>query len=75
VAVATDPCVIAGCTLNVLGAPVPCVTVRWPAPATRVLIDGRPALLLTSGALGVPAQQAPPWPLVVTSAQTRVVGT
>ena len=74
VAVATDTFVVAGCVFNIAGAPKPCVTARWLAPATRVLINGQPALLLTSGAVSLSADQAPPWPMVVTSPQARVVG-
>lgn len=74
VAVATDTFIVAACTFVLVLVPKPCVTARWLAPATRVFVNGQPALLLTSGAVSVSADQAPPWPMVVSSPQARVVG-
>jgi|ERR1700722_14556745 hypothetical protein len=64
-----SPFIIAGCPFPpILGGP--CVTGMFTVPATRVLIDGAPALLLSS--IGVCAPTGVP--LVAISAQPRVIG-
>jgi hypothetical protein len=75
VAVATDQFVVAGCPFNISGSPHPCVKLRWLTPATRVLVNGQPAILQTSTALGLAADQAPQGPPTVQQTQTRVIGT
>lgn len=70
----TDVYAIAGCALSGSSPPTPCVLIRWVAPATRVVINGAPAILnLSSGLCASPAQ-APQGPPVVAATQTRVVG-
>jgi hypothetical protein len=50
------------------------VTVRWTAPATRVFINGLPALLGTSAGIGTSVEQIPQGPAVVSVVQPRVTG-
>jgi uncharacterized Zn-binding protein involved in type VI secretion len=71
-----DNYVIAGCAFTVPpGKPQPCVRVQWLVPATRVLINGQPAILQASTGLCQSAEQIPQGPPVVTGVQPRVVGT
>lgn len=72
VALAHDTHPVAGCPLNVSGAPSPCVTASQFIPATRVLVQGQPPILNTSIGLGKNAAQAPQGPATITSAQVRV---
>jgi uncharacterized Zn-binding protein involved in type VI secretion len=65
------PYTIAGCSFNVSGAPVPCVTAQWVTGATRVTSDGLPVLLLDSQATCVPNGT----PALIVSTQTKVTGT
>jgi len=74
VATAADMGVIAGCAFNVSSKPQPCVTVKWLAPAARVLVNGSPALLLPGPHLCQSAEQIPAGPPVITTCQVRVVG-
>ena len=64
-----SPYIIAGCPFPViLGGP--CVSGVFLVPATRVLIDGSPALLLSSEGICAPTGV----PLIALSAQPRVIG-
>ena len=45
---------------------------QWTVPATRVLINGQPALLQTSTGLCLSAEQIPQGPPIITVTQTRV---
>jgi hypothetical protein len=71
---ASDIHPIVGCPLNIAGKPQPCVTGSQFTPATRVFIDGQPALLNTSVGVGKSAEQAPQGPVAINSAQTSVFG-
>jgi uncharacterized Zn-binding protein involved in type VI secretion len=64
------PYVIAGCPLNISGAPSPCITANWTTAATRITSNGMPVLLLDSQAICVPNGT----PLLILSTQTRVTG-
>ena len=77
VAVFSDTTTIAGCPFNIpaIPKPQPCVTVRWLVPATRVLVNGTPALLQTSTGLCLSAEQIPQGPPTITVNQTRVIAT
>lgn len=75
VATVADQTVIAGCPFMIGSKPSPCVKVQWVVPATRVFVNGQPALLQTSTGLCQSPEQAPQGPPVVTVNQTRVVGT
>jgi uncharacterized Zn-binding protein involved in type VI secretion len=75
VATASDPCIIAGCAFTISGKPQPCTTSKTLAPATRVLINGAPALLLPGPHLCQSADQIPAGPPIVSVCQVRVVGT
>ncbi len=77
VAVLSDTTTIAGCPFSIPPAPKPqpCVTVRWLVPATRVLVNGQPALLQTSTGLCLSAEQIPQGPPTITVNQTRVIAT
>jgi len=71
-----DTYVVAGCAFTVPpGKPQPCVKVQWLVPATRVMVNGQPALLQTSTGLCQSAEQIPQGPPTIVSTQTRVMGT
>lgn len=78
VAVLTDNTLVSGCPFQIpVGAgtkPQPCVTARWLVGATRVLVGGLPALLMTSTGICQSPEQIPQGPPVIATAQTRVVG-
>jgi hypothetical protein len=70
-----DTFLIAGCVFTVGTKPQPCVRVQWLVPATRVFVNGAPAILQTSSGICLSADQipnGPPLPLVV---QPRAVAT
>jgi hypothetical protein len=71
---ASDPWTVAGCPLNVSGAPHPCLTVEWSGAATRVKVGGQPVLLQTSVGLCKAADQAVQGTLLLSGVQTRVMG-
>jgi uncharacterized Zn-binding protein involved in type VI secretion len=76
VATASDLGTIAGCAFTVpVGKPQPCVEVKWLTPATRVMVNGSPALLLPGPHLCVSADQIPAGPPVIAGCQSRAVGT
>lgn len=79
VAVLSDLTSVAGCPFQVpVGAgtkPQPCVSVKWLVPATRVMVNGQPALLQTSTGLCLSAEQIPQGPPTITVNQTRVIAT
>ena len=75
VATMADVCLVTGCAFNLSGAPHPCVKVQWLVPATRVLVNGQPAILQTSTGLCLAADQAPQGPPVIVATQPRVTGT
>lgn len=71
IATQPNPYVISGCTFNVSGVLVPCVTAQWVSAATRVRAGGVPVLLQDSQAVCAPNGT----PVTVISTQTRVRGT
>ena len=75
VATVSDLGTVAGCAFTVPSGPQPCLTVRWLVPATRVLVNGQPALLQSSNGLCQNALQAPQGPPSIVSTQTRCLGT
>ena len=77
VATFADTSTVAGCPFQIppVPKPQPCVLVKWITPATRVLVNGQPALLQTSTGLCQSAEQIPQGPPAITVNQTRVVGT
>jgi hypothetical protein len=75
VATVADTFVVAGCVFTVGTKPQPCVLARWLVPATRVLVNGQPAVLQTSTGLCFSAEQAPQGPPTVLSTQPRVMAT
>lgn len=74
VVTAADLATIAGCAFTVGTKPQPCVTIQWLVPATRVMINGQPAILQTTPALCKSAEQIPQGPPVVVTNQARVIG-
>jgi hypothetical protein len=71
---------VAGCLFQIpVGAGTkaqPCVTIRW-APATRVFINGRPAVVQMPGpgqGVCLPAEQVPQGAPVISALQPRVSG-
>jgi uncharacterized Zn-binding protein involved in type VI secretion len=74
VATVADTYPVTGCTLNVSGKPQPCLTIRWPGPATRVSVNGSPVILSGSTGICQSPEQAPQGPPSVPSTQQRVTG-
>lgn len=75
VATMGDQFMVTGCPFTVPpGKPQPCVRVQWLVPATRVLINGQPAILNLSTGLCLSADQIPNGPPIVASTQPRVGG-
>ncbi len=73
VALVSDTFPIAGCVFTIPGPkPQPCVLARFLVPATRVLINGQPALLQTSSGICQSAEQLPQGPPSIVATQTRV---
>ena len=75
VATMADTFLIAGCPFILALLPHPCVKVQWLVPATRVLVNGQPAILQTSVGLCLAPDMAPQGPPVVAMTQVRVEGT
>jgi hypothetical protein len=75
-ATAMDVYSVKGCMFTLPGPkPSPCLVIEWQAPATRVTINGQPAILATSVGIGVSAEQAKQGFAVVNMVQPRVVAT
>jgi hypothetical protein len=74
VATLADQFMVAGCAFNVSGSPHPCMKIQWLTPATRVLINGQPAILQSSTGLSLAADQAPQGPPSIVTTQPRVIG-
>ena len=78
VATADDTFMIGGCPFQVpVGAgskPQPCVAAAL-APATRVLINGTPAILNVGPSVCRSVEQIPQGPATILSTQTKVVAT
>lgn len=73
-ALATDPCLIAGCPFTLPPAtPAPCIKVQWMTMSTRVQVNGTPLVL--SGSQGLCIGAGPPGPPNIVSTQTRVKAT
>jgi hypothetical protein len=66
----TTPYTVAGCPFPPVSGG-PCVTAQWVVGATRVMAGGQPVLIQTSQAICAPTGT----PLLVISAQTRVLAT
>ena len=71
---ASDTMIITGCSFNVSGAPMPCLTIQWTAPATRNTVNKTPVLLQTSVGLCLNAANVPQGTAIVSSVQTKVSG-
>ena len=75
VATLGDTFLVAGCPFTMPeGRPQPCIKVQWLGPATRVLINGWPAILQTSTGLCLSPEQIQQGPAIVTMTQLRVAG-
>jgi hypothetical protein len=71
VATIVAPYVVAGCAFVPPGGNGPCVTGQWIVGATRVLVAGQPAVIMTGASTCMPTAT----PLVPVTAQTRVIAT
>ena len=67
-----DVVTISGCSLNVSGAPSPCLQIQWLFPSFRVTADSSAVLLDTSIGICVNAANAPQGLAQVSGFQTRV---
>jgi len=78
VAVLSDSTTVAACPFQVPvpggTKPQPCVTVKWLVPATRVLVNGQPALLQTSSGICQSAEQILQGAPNIVATQARVLG-
>ena len=73
-ALATDPCMIAGCPFTTPPAvPAPCIKVQWATQALRVTVNGTPVLIASSQ--GLCTGGGPPGPANIASTQTKVTAT
>jgi hypothetical protein len=70
----TNQLTVKGCLFTVGNKPQPCVIVRL-EPATRVFVNGAPALILTPTAICFSAEQAPQGPPNSSPIQKRVIAT
>lgn len=70
----SDTIIIAGCSFNVSGGPMPCLTIQWMVPATRNTINGTPVLLQSSIGLCLNASNMPQGTAIVSGVQTKVSG-
>lgn len=68
-----DAGLVAGCPALAGDRPDPCVSVRWIGFATRVLIDGQPAVVQAAAGICLTGGQAPAGPVTVVTGQTRVI--
>jgi hypothetical protein len=76
VATMSDTSTVAGCAFTIPGPkPQPCIRVQWLVPASRVLVNGQPALLQTSLGMCFSAESIPQGPPSITTTQMRVTGT
>ncbi len=75
VATLGDQFLVAGCAFSTPAGPHPCVKVQWLTPALRVLVNGQPAILMTSTGLCQAPDQVPQGPPIVLTTQVRVTGT
>ena len=67
-----DVSTVAGCGLNISGAPSPCVRIEWMLPAARVMFEGAAPLLHTSVGLCMSAPGAPQGTAIISGFQTKV---
>lgn len=75
VATINDTWTVTGCQFTVpSNKPQPCVKVQWLEPASRVQVDGQPAILKTSTGMCQSAEQIQQGAPNVTATQTRVKG-
>jgi hypothetical protein len=74
VATQLDVYVIAGCPFHIGAVPHPCVSAKWLVPATRILIEGKPAILQNSVGICQSADQAPQGPVNIIATRIRVRG-
>jgi hypothetical protein len=73
VLLASDTMIISGCPFNVAGVPMPCLTIQWMAPATKVMA-GSAVLLQSSVGLCKNAAGAPQGTALVSGPQTKATG-
>lgn len=71
---ATDTMTISGCSFNVSGSPVPCVTIQWTDEAALNTVDTTPVLLETSLGMCLNGAGAPQGTATVNGVQTKVSG-
>lgn len=70
----TDLMTISGCTFNVSGSPVPCLTIQWSSPATAVTVGGVAVLLESSVGACLNGAGAPQGTAILNGVQADVSG-
>lgn len=69
-----DKGLVAGCPFQLPPpTPSPCVTLQLLGASSKVMVEGKPALKMNPGDLGIAATQAPQGPVVWASVQTKVL--
>ncbi len=70
-----DKGMVAGCPFQLPAGPTPspCVTLQLLGASSKVMVEGKPALKMNPGDLGIAATQAPQGPVVWASVQTKVL--
>jgi hypothetical protein len=74
VALASDTFMVAGCPLNVAGAPHPCLTVEWQLTAFKSDCDGTATLTLESLGMCKAGDGAVQGPVLIQATQTQAEG-
>ena len=74
IARSSDTFIIAGCPLNIAGAPHPCMTVQWVQTDLRTKAAGDFTLSEQSVGLCLAGDQAPQGPVVIAFTQPQVSG-
>ena len=74
IVLATDTFPIGGCAFNVVGAPHPCVQVKWIVTALRATADGAQPLTTDSVGLCQAADGAVQGPVMIAATQVEVSG-
>jgi uncharacterized Zn-binding protein involved in type VI secretion len=71
----SDSFIVSGCPfVDSVGNPSPCMTVQWPVGSSTVLVEGTPALDVSSTSACVGADGSLRGPATITSSQSQVEG-
>jgi hypothetical protein len=74
VLVESDIHIVAGCPLNISGAPSPCIQITWSAGAAKVQVNGTPVLVQSSIGMCKAATGAVQGVAIIANTQSKVKG-